>query len=300
MWLLDHLNKPEYIFRPSQIITRLRREYQKPRQFEELTLTWGAKIKFQADEIVGRALWTVGVADPTVTEVIWRLADSGETTVDVGANIGYMTSLLAARVGARGKVIAFEPHPGTFRLLSENVAVWRRDLGAPIETHQVALSDYDGDGLLGLPRDFNQDRALASLSLSSDRVAATIPVQVRRVDSLVKEPIGMMKIDIEGHELLALRGALELIGRRQIRDIIFEEHGNYPTPVTDFLEDQGYTLFNLGQRILGPKVNAVREGSCHRRWDSRSCLATIEPSRALARLRKSGWETLRRPRGTAP
>jgi len=299
MWLLDHLNKPEYIFRPSQIITRLRREYQKPRQFEELTLTWGAKIRFQASEIVGRALWTVGVADPTVTEVIWRLADDGETAVDVGANIGYMTSLLAARVGARGKVIAFEPHPETFRLLSENVDVWRRDLGARIETHQVALSDYDGDGLLGLPRDFNQDRALASLSLSSDRIAATIPIEVRRMDNLVKEPIELMKIDIEGHELPALRGASELIGQRQVRDIIFEEHENYPTPVTDFLEGHGYTLFNLGQRILGPKVNAVREGGCHRRWDSRSCLATIAPSRALARLRKSGWETLRRPRGSA-
>lgn len=299
MRLLDHLNKPEYIFRPSQIITRLRRERQKPRQFEELTLPWGATIKFQPDGIVGRALWTVGVADPAVCEVIWRLTDEGETAVDVGANIGCLTSLMAARVGPRGKVMAFEPHPETFRFLSENAAVWRRELGARIELHQVALSDHDGDGMLSLPQDFNQDGALASLSLNPDRVGAAISVRVRQIDNLVKEPIGLMKIDIEGHEVVALRGALELIGQRRVRDIVFEEHGNYPTAATDFLESRGYTLFNLGQRILGPKINAISDGNCHRSWDSRSCLATIEPSRALARLQKRGWKTLGRPRGNA-
>jgi FkbM family methyltransferase len=293
MGLLDQLKKPEYLFRPSQIITRFRRQYQRPNRFEEMRLPWGMRIKYQSDEIVGRALWTVGIVDPTVSEVIWRLTDPGETTVDVGANIGYVTGLLAARVGPRGKVIAFEPHPETFQLLGENVAVWRRECGARIEPYQMALSDRDGDALLGLPPGFNQDRAMASLNFSSDQAAATFPVKVRRMDGLVKEPVGLMKLDVEGHELQALGGVGDSLSRRQIRDIIFEEHGTYPTPVTDFLEGLGYTLFSLGQRILGPKATAIRDGVCHRRWDSRSCLATAAPDRALARLSKSGWETLR-------
>ena len=56
-----------------------------------------------------------------VTESLWRLARVGDLAVDVGANIGYMTSILAVKAGARGKINSFEPHPTIFQRLRLNV-----------------------------------------------------------------------------------------------------------------------------------------------------------------------------------
>ena len=48
-----------------------------------------------------------GIYDLIVTEILWRLINKGEIAVDVGANIGYMTSLMAAKVASSGKVYSY-------------------------------------------------------------------------------------------------------------------------------------------------------------------------------------------------
>lgn len=291
MNLVDHLKKPEYLFRPSQVFVRIWRGLKGNHRFETVRLPWGLEIKIQPDNIVGHAVWTVGVADPTVSEVLWRLIEPAETVVDVGANIGCLTGLMAARVG-NGKVIAFEPSREVFTILRENVAAWRRKLAADLFTYQLALSNYDGAGVLGVAEGRARDTALAGLIVDAPELGES--VQVRRLAGLVDEPIGVLKIDVEGHERAVLEGAAELIRRRLIRDIVFEDHQSYPTPAAQFLEAHGYELFNLGQSVWGPKVTPIRERGCHRAWDSRSCLATLDAGRALTRLHRGGWETLSR------
>ena len=59
--------------------------------------------------------------DLAVSEALWRLLDPGALALDVGANIGFMTNLMAWRSGPCGRVLAFEPHPEVFRSLAENV-----------------------------------------------------------------------------------------------------------------------------------------------------------------------------------
>jgi FkbM family methyltransferase len=293
MNLIDNLKKPEYIFRPGQIITRLWHAYTGAHQFERVRLPWGLDIKIQPEHFVGRSIWTVGISDPTVCEVLRRLIDPGDTALDLGANIGSMTSLMAVRVGNQGKVIAFEPHPEAFDILKENVACWESSLGPRVTIYPVALSNYNGEALLGIPDKSNRDSALGSIVTDKCRPATTIPVRTKRLDDLITGQIGVLKIDIEGHELMALEGATDLISRHQIRDIVFEEHRCYPTPVTRFLEDYGYTLFNLGQTLVGLKVTPASSESFHREWDARSCLGTIDPERALERLKQRGWKSLR-------
>jgi FkbM family methyltransferase len=296
MNFIDNLKKPEYIFRPSQIIIRLWHGYTGFNKLESVRLPWGLDIKIQPEHSVGRSIWTVGVADPTVCEVLMRLTDPGETVVDVGANIGYMSSIMASRVGDQGKVIAFEPHPEAFNILRENVVCWENSLGPRFLIYPLALSNYNGEALLGVPDKSNRDSALASIVTDKLSPATTIQVRTRRLDDLIKDQIGVLKIDIEGHELMALQGATELISRHQIRDIVFEEHRCYPTPVTRFLEDHGYTVFNLGQTLFGLKVTPASSKSFHREWNARSCLATIDPARALQRLKTKGWTALRQRR----
>ena len=62
-------------------------------------------------ETIGRAILRLGVYDLCVSESICRLLDPGESAIDVGANLGYMTSLMAAKAGKCGSVESFEPHP---------------------------------------------------------------------------------------------------------------------------------------------------------------------------------------------
>jgi|GraSoi2013_115cm_1033766.scaffolds.fasta_scaffold05929_4 FkbM family methyltransferase len=80
------------------------------------------------------------------TEVLWRLVAPGDTTIDGGANIGHMSSILAHRAGLSGRVLAFEPHPQTFERLKRNVQKWTGV--APIELHNLALSGCRGQATL--------------------------------------------------------------------------------------------------------------------------------------------------------
>jgi FkbM family methyltransferase len=291
-YLFEHFKKPEYLFRPQQLWLRCRRALSEAQEYEEVTLPWGAVIKVQPHEVVGRALWHAGCCDLAVSETLWRLLDLGETAVDVGANIGALTALMAARVGRKGKVMAYEPHPEIFQLLTENIGRWQNEADAPIRAYRVAIADYHGAGCLNMPHSFQDNHGLAALASNDAPQSETLPVQVEQLDDRLHDHIGVLKLDIEGHELEALHGAEHLLNNRQIRDIVFEEHQEYPTPVTQLLEAQGYTIFNLGQHVWGLWLTPVREPSRHRRWDSRNCLATLDPQRAWQRLQLRGWQSL--------
>ena len=114
------LNKPEYIVRPQQMMKRvLSSVLPKPRTVEVM-LPWGLRILVRPAEDIGAAIWRLGVYYLPLSEVIWRLLDPGEVAVDCGANVGYVTSLMAARVGPKGRVLSFEPHPKIFAELAAN------------------------------------------------------------------------------------------------------------------------------------------------------------------------------------
>lgn len=296
--------KPEYLFRPSQIWLRLTREFkQRVHIYEDVTLPWGLVIRVRPAEMIGSCIWRVGLYDLCVSETLWRLIDPGDIAVDVGANIGYMTSIMALRGGPLGRVIAFEPHPDVFAELKANVNRWAGIKGAgPIVTHCIALSDRSGQGRLGAPDGFDSNRGLAMLISSDDALnagQASLTVEIGRLDEIVgSEAIGLLKLDVEGHETNVLMGAAQLIKRQQIRDIVFESHAHYPTPLHHLLEEQGYQVFELDVSLLGLKVEAagVNRRQIRRSVDAPSCLATLAPERALSRLSKKGWAVLGRPR----
>jgi protein-L-isoaspartate O-methyltransferase len=93
-------------------------------------LPWGLHIRIHPLEEHGQILLTLGVIDLAVTETLFRLANPGEIAVDVGANIGYMTSVLAARINSSsgGSIWAFEAHPEIFEELKYNVEKWKLQL----------------------------------------------------------------------------------------------------------------------------------------------------------------------------
>jgi FkbM family methyltransferase len=300
MQLPNYFNRPEYIFRPLQIYRRiLRSRHQETNKVENILLPWGVSIKIcpSSNEVVGRSLWLMGIYDLIVTEVLWRLIERGETTIDVGASLGYMTNIMATKVGETGKVWCFEPNPEVYKELSENIDSWKKNLDwNQINNQQIALSNKSGVGVLSVPTNNREEAALVAYQdlQGQENIAESYTVTLARLDEILKNSgqIGLMKIDVEGHELAVLQGAIELITKQQIRDIIYEDHNGYPTPVSQFLEQNGYSIFRIWKGFWKPLLEAPSKKLVHQ-WEPPSYLATTEPSRAIELLQKRGWSSLK-------
>lgn len=278
------LNKPYYIFRPTQAFRRL--ALLLGRDPRNVVLPWGLPIRFDRSEAVGDAIARIGLYDLTVCEALWRLADPGDLAVDAGANIGVMTSVLAVSVGKTGEVVALEPHPRTFERLAANVAHWHD--ASTITPARKALSDQLGIATLHLPA----DAATATLSANGPAVAE---VECTTLDELLGERrVGVLKLDVEGHEEAVLVGARRALVDRRVRDIVFEDLAPPPTAVMRLLEEAGYSLFKLDCRLLRLALIGIDGPFRHRVFESPNYLATLDPGRARSRIGSWGWQVLRR------
>jgi FkbM family methyltransferase len=290
-------DKPHYVFHP---VRTLRRLWRTPTGMpasdagtEVAALPWGLPLHVWPQEAIGYSILAGGIFDPGVTEAMHRLIDPGDLVVDVGANVGYLTSLALVRSGDGGTVLAYEPHPAIFGLLERNASIWRqRPRLASLELSRVALSDSRGVGHLVTGPGLDINMGLATLEgADGARDEDIVPIDLSRLDDdLGDRSVGLLKIDVEGHELQVLRGARSLLERGLVRDLIFEDHQPYPDAATELVEGAGYRLFSLGNDLvgpyLGPRVRRARvEG-----WPGPSYLATLDPDRALRRLAPLGWQ----------
>jgi FkbM family methyltransferase len=286
--LAEYLIKPEYLFRPSQVLRRLARTVRPSGADRVVLMPWGLPLRIHGNDDIGRALWTTGVYDLAVSEALWRLLDPGETAVDAGANIGYMTSLLAVRAGPGGAVRAFEPHPGVFSDLAANRGLWNTTALAAIELREVGLSDCAREARLVEGPDFEANRGTARVAEGT----AGLAVRLTTLDQefAPAERIGLLKVDVEGHEAAVLAGAERMLAARAIRDIVYEEHAPGAGPATALLRSRGYHVFGIVKGLLGPALGAPERGGTS--WTPPSCLGTAEPERARARFAPRGWECL--------
>jgi len=301
MKIAAYLNRPEYILRPTQLYHRFAYSQIKAAGiFRNFLLPWGMEITVSLDpsDVVGRSIGTQGIYDLSLTEVLWRLISPGEQVVDVGANVGYITSIMAHRAGRTGKVWCFEPNPDTYFELSKNVNHWKSTYDwEHICPQQLALSNCTGVGLLGIPKTNQAGEAFLmqaeSSSHSSKDVCRSYEVALIKLDDFLEEgqQIDVIKIDVEGHELDVLRGAINLIRKQQIRDIVFEEHYGYPSLVTQFLEDYGYTIFKIQKGFWKPKLSPPTKNTAHP-WEPPNYLATLNADRAIEKLHNWGYYSL--------
>ncbi len=260
-------------------------------------------MRVRPAEGVGRSLWRLGVYDLVTCELCWRLLDPGETAVDVGANIGVVTGLLARRAGPAGEVWGFEPHPDVRTELVRHVGLWQRT-GLPlakIQTHGAALSDVAGEAALLEPRSFGGNHGTASLeavSSGSDgtnvAIGRSFKVSTQTFDAVFPPDrrVGVFKIDVEGHEPQVFAGATGALAERRVRDIVFEEHHALPSPTSELLTAAGFILFFLGRTFWGPRLTAPADRSSQPSWLPPDYLATLDPERALARCQNRGWQVL--------
>lgn len=216
--------------------------------------------------------------------------------MDVGANMGLMTSALAYAVGPAGQVISFEPHPDLIPKLQHNINLWRTRLGwTHVAIDPVALSDVEGKATLIMPVNFAKNRGEATLEALYQGDGVTVATKTLDGTLCADQIVGVMKIDVEGHEHNVLSGAVNLLSSGQIRDIIFEEYATYPTPVTRLLELHDYQIFRLRKGIFAPWLSSGANLKVSSKpIDTPNYLATKDSLRATRRLASVGWQALRR------
>ena len=292
------LHKPEYFYRPGQLFRRLRHTLGTRHATAIVRLPWGLPLRIHPEETIGHAIVTTGLYDLPVSETLWRLTDPAGCAVDAGANVGHMTSILALQTGVGGQVWSFEPHPEIFEELCVNVKSWTAASGqGKIHLEQLALSDHSGTGWLTTAAHFAQNRGTATLAASDTGRgdnSRKIPVPLRTLDEVLGENqnVGMLKIDVEGHELAVLQGARRLLETGRIRDLVFEDHASFPTPTTTFLSARGYSIFRIEKQFSGPLLAPPERISTTPSWAPPSYLATSNPDRARERMRPRGWQCL--------
>ena len=140
------------------------------------------------------------------TELLRSVVRPGETALDIGANVGWYTTLLAELVGPQGRIYAFEPGFKAYRMLEASARAY-----AQVTPIRLALGQCEGEADLFVPR----DAAMASLRPSS---LASIPERCRV--TTLDQWLGLaaaagptlVKCDAEGAELSILQGARALLG----------------------------------------------------------------------------------------
>lgn len=103
---------------------------------------FGQFVFYPRDTVIGWSLALDGQWEPHETKALLDLIRPGDTVVDVGANLGWHSVQFAQRTGRDGRVLSFEPEPGNFALLLENLAL--NEVADSVVPRQLALLDRKG------------------------------------------------------------------------------------------------------------------------------------------------------------
>ncbi len=214
-----------------------------------------ARLTPRRVSVAGHEMWldpvdSLGLArardyEPLETAIVRSEVKPGARVLDLGANIGYFSLLLARCVGPQGSVIAVEPDP-------DNAMILRRNVEANGYRNVKVLEKAASDAA-GTTRLYRQLRSGAHHSLAEQAPGdAYIEIGTVRLDDVVTGPIDFMKIDVEGAEMLAMAGAERLMAQSPDLVLLTEYNpralaafGVDPEDYLLLLERLGFSLSNV-------------------------------------------------------
>jgi FkbM family methyltransferase len=207
------------------------------------TLPNGDKLWMPAGYRDTRTVAT-GLFQEDETRLFQRLARPGMTFVDIGAYVGYFTILASGLVGATGRVYAFEPERLAYDYLLRNIAT--NDCNNAIAINRAAS---DGTKTAALIRDpTGPESFVANAPVAGDSVI----IQTVSLDSFFDTEgwpsVDLVKMNIEGAELQALRGLKEVSLRNPALQLVMEFNPTAMQRANISREDLTLALRGLGFR----------------------------------------------------
>lgn len=228
--------------------------------------------------------WYQGRARERETmEAFARLVARGATVIEVGAHIGYISAYFGSLAGPDGRVVVFEPGPNNQRYLARNVAA----LGN-VEWIGKAVSDEAGtvsfycDNLTGQNNSLLSDFKVAEINADRSGIAlerSEVKVEATTLDAFCAErglAPDFVKIDVEGAELMVVRGMRSVLGTAKPR-LMIEMTGEREEQ--EALERE---LVAAGYVFLSERLEPNTDGRPH--FGNNFCLHSDDP--LLAELRR--------------
>ena len=246
--LPDRLKQAIYKFRPLARLLRrtLNEAAPEGRAIVKVAAGGLAGARLELDLHIEKDYW-LGTYEADLQKALKRFVKPGMTAYDIGANIGYISLLLARAVGENGQVVAVEALPVNQERLRRNLAL--NDLEGKVQVISAAVVDRPGPVTFLVHSSTSMGKALGSAGREEEDYRQRIQVEGVSLDDLIYKrglPLpGAVKMDIEGGEALAVRGMTRLL-REAPPIFLIELHGHAAGEVVaDTLRAAGYTFLRM-------------------------------------------------------
>ncbi len=172
-------------------------------------------------------LSVTGTYEPFETELTKKEIKMGGSVIDLGGSVGYYTLLFAKLVGENGEVFSFEPNPNKFLVLEKN----------------TDLNNYQN---IVLVQKYVSDKSTTDSEINS--------IALDDYFYHYSKPIKLIKMDIEGAEVLALKGMRTLLEKNKTIKILIELHtielrkfGFEPSDFLNNLRQHGFSIYVIDE-----------------------------------------------------
>lgn len=206
-----------------------------------------------------------GTYEPELRDIFRTVLRPGAVAIDVGANVGWHTLLMASLVGEGGRVLAVEANPSVRVRLQENLNLNRF---RHVDVVPCALADAERTLAFHAPSADDPDSGNGHV-VDADKAphAGTLSIQARPLDRVVSDAgltrVDLIKIDVEGFEWPVLQGADQTLARFRPH-VVFEFNAAYASrggggaaAIAEFFRRHRYRLFAVRRNWVEP----VEDGS---------------------------------------
>ena len=269
-WIVAWGGRPFGGIRPRRIVHWLaRKAYGEakpdPKDFRSFRDSDGNQLLLHPHYFIDYQVIAFGVYDARLRRFLKRVVKPGMTCLDVGANIGCVTTQLSRLVGPSGRVFGFEPVPHLFQRLKENIALNAFDRVASL--HQMALSRETGQATIKAAQEDCDNQGMASLrNTDHPHLRRALEIQTITLDQFVREKhldrIDLIKMDVQGAEPWVIEGGASTLRRLhphlllEVSPYDLRSFGKTATDLLRMLEALGYESYclkengGLGKRVL--------------------------------------------------
>lgn len=231
---------------------------------KQIKLVDGTIYEIDPISDLGLKLAQHGIYEPVMAGKLEALLEEGDCFIDLGANEGYFTVLAGKLVTTKGQVVAFEPQERLWSVIKKNVMlnglgnVRLLPYGAGSSAQDLMLQLYPttNSGASTFSDSFGFK---VSMGWYRKWIFGQQQARVMRLDDLlpsIPQVVKLVKVDIEGFELEALRGGRQLVAERRVRYWLIEIHevalqqmGQSEAMIDDLMKEAGYTKEKLAANL---------------------------------------------------
>jgi FkbM family methyltransferase len=225
----------------------------------------GLRFELPTESLFARHLFKYHIYEPLISN--WLIQNAARfgpgLLIDIGANFGWYSCILGKLLPDRN-ILAYEPEPDNFALLERQISL---NTAGQVKPFHLGLGE--SSGLLKLHKYKASNSGRHSLLPLHDGESVDVAIQSLdehlRSLGLEERPIALMKIDIEGYELFALRGAQKALARTRLLVMeyspdLMKSAGLDPHALLALIEAQGFTaarFVSRGSSLDEPHLQSV-------------------------------------------